>query len=77
MSIADAYDAMTTDRAYRPALPEEEARAEIRRFSGTQFDPEIVSVFFSIVEQVKRERISFANDLHDEENSDDDRRPTD
>ncbi len=46
----DAYDAMTTDRSYRQALPETEARAELRRNSGSQFDPEVVRVLLEVVE---------------------------
>ncbi|OGI06432.1 MAG: hypothetical protein A3I68_01375 [Candidatus Melainabacteria bacterium RIFCSPLOWO2_02_FULL_35_15] len=44
-SIADAYDAMTTNRVYRKALSHEHAIEEIIRNSGTQFDPEIVRIF--------------------------------
>jgi HD-GYP domain-containing protein (c-di-GMP phosphodiesterase class II) len=38
----DAYNAMTTDRPYRPALPAEEARAELLAHRGSQFDPTVV-----------------------------------
>jgi HD-GYP domain-containing protein (c-di-GMP phosphodiesterase class II) len=48
--VADAYDAMITDRPYRRALPKESALAELRRCSGTQFDPEVVEVFIEILE---------------------------
>lgn len=44
-SIADAYDAMTTNRVYRRALSHEDALEEILRNSGTQFDPDIVKEF--------------------------------
>ena len=44
-SIADAYDAMTTNRVYRKAIEHEQALEEIIRNSGTQFDSEIVRVF--------------------------------
>jgi diguanylate cyclase (GGDEF)-like protein len=43
--VADAYDAMTTDRVYRPRLSEAEAIAELQRCAGTQFDPEVVGAF--------------------------------
>ncbi|NCA67791.1 MAG: HD-GYP domain-containing protein [Clostridia bacterium] len=45
ISIADAYDAMTSDRAYRKAMTKEQAIVEINNCSGTQFDPSIVKVF--------------------------------
>ncbi|MBC8016296.1 MAG: PocR ligand-binding domain-containing protein [Sporomusaceae bacterium] len=48
LAIADAYDAMTSDRPYRNALSHETAIAEIKRFSGTQFDPYIVETFIEI-----------------------------
>jgi len=47
MAIADTFDAMTSDRIYRKALPVSDAIAEIRRCSGTQFDPDIVPVFLA------------------------------
>jgi len=45
LSVADAFDAMTTDRAYRRALSHDEAMAELVAGAGTQFDPEVVSAF--------------------------------
>jgi len=51
-AIADTYDAMTTDRPYRKALTDRDAREEIKRCNGTQFDPKITEAFFQIpVEQ--------------------------
>src|SRR5215470_3103673 len=47
-SVADALDAMISDRPYRRALPMAHAKDEIRRCAGTQFDPKIVAVFLSI-----------------------------
>lgn len=47
MTIADTFDAMTSTRAYRQALPIADAIAEIRRCSGTQFDPDIVPAFLA------------------------------
>ena len=43
--VVDAFDAMTTDRPYRKALPVEEACRRLRQSSGSQFDPEIVVAF--------------------------------
>jgi putative nucleotidyltransferase with HDIG domain len=50
-TIADSLDAMISDRPYRKALPMNHAREEIRRCSGTQFDPKMVDVFMSIPEE--------------------------
>jgi putative nucleotidyltransferase with HDIG domain len=47
VGLADAWDAMTTDRPYRPALSLEEAAAEVRRGRGTQFAPVVVDAFFA------------------------------
>jgi len=47
MTIADTFDAMTSTRAYRKELPVADAIAEIRRCSGTQFDPDIVPAFLA------------------------------
>ena len=44
-AIADAFDAMTSTRSYRPALPFEEAYKRILDGKGSQFDPELVEVF--------------------------------
>ena len=44
--LAEAWDAMTTERPYRHALTAEQALAEIRAGSGTQFSPEVVDAFF-------------------------------
>jgi diguanylate cyclase (GGDEF)-like protein/putative nucleotidyltransferase with HDIG domain len=43
--VTDAYDAMTSDRIYRPKLSSQEALAELERCAGTQFDPGIVAAF--------------------------------
>jgi HD-GYP domain-containing protein (c-di-GMP phosphodiesterase class II) len=45
----DAYSAMTTDRPYRGALHEREAIAELRRCSGTQFDPRVVDALIEVI----------------------------
>jgi putative two-component system response regulator len=45
ITIADAFSAMTNDRVYRKAIPVEQAWEEVRRNSGSQFDPAIVELF--------------------------------
>lgn len=45
IAVADTFDAMTSDRPYRKALPESAARQEINKLSGKQFDPKVVDAF--------------------------------
>ena len=52
IGIVDAYDAMTSDRTYRKAMHAEEALEELKRFSGIQFDPELVTAFVSRIEEI-------------------------
>lgn len=49
IAVADAYDAMTSDRPYRPALPSEMARAELENGKGRQFDPVVVDAFINVL----------------------------
>lgn len=49
IAIADAYDAMTTDRVYRKAMTKEQSIAEIKTCSGSQFDTNIAKVFINAV----------------------------
>ena len=50
-SVADSFDAMTSDRPYRGAIGLGPALEELRAGAGTQFDPEVVQVFVGMVEQ--------------------------
>jgi len=62
LSIADVYDAMTSDRPYRKALPVEKALTEIEKNAGTQFHPEIACTFINIVkEEEKKEILAHVN----------------
>jgi putative two-component system response regulator len=45
VAVVDSFDAMTSNRAYRPSLTPAEAMDELRRFARVQFDPEVVSAF--------------------------------
>jgi response regulator RpfG family c-di-GMP phosphodiesterase len=56
ISVADTYDAMTSDRSYRRSLPHEVAVAEIERCSGSQFDPEVAGTFTGNLEAFRDER---------------------
>jgi diguanylate cyclase (GGDEF)-like protein/putative nucleotidyltransferase with HDIG domain len=49
LAVADAYEAMTADRAYRAALGHDAAQAELRAGSGTQFDPQVVEAFLAVL----------------------------
>jgi HD-GYP domain-containing protein (c-di-GMP phosphodiesterase class II) len=51
LSIADAYDAMTSDRPYRKAMTHEDALLELYRFKGSQFDPVLVDRFIDLMKQ--------------------------
>ena len=51
ISVADAYDAMTTNRPYRTSMSPDEAVTELRRAGGTQFDPKVVDAFIGSLRQ--------------------------
>lgn len=53
LSVVDSFDAMTNDRVYRKAMTAEEAVAEIKRVSGSQFDPTVVDIFIQVLEEQK------------------------
>ncbi len=58
ISVADSFDAMTSDRPYRKSLTVEEALLELERNSGSQFDPEITRILIDLIkkEQISKER---------------------
>jgi diguanylate cyclase (GGDEF)-like protein/putative nucleotidyltransferase with HDIG domain len=49
LAVADAYEAMTSDRVYRPALTPDVAREELQRCAGTQFDARVVDAFVGLL----------------------------
>ncbi len=55
IAVADTYDAMTSDRAYRGALPHEVAVTEIERCSGSQFDPDVARTFTQWLEELRED----------------------
>jgi response regulator RpfG family c-di-GMP phosphodiesterase len=63
VAIADTYDAMTSDRAYRKALPHEVSIAELERCAGAQFDPELVQTFIAKIEEYRREAIASGKEV--------------
>ncbi len=51
LSVADAFEAMTSDRAYRAAIGHASARAELQKCSGTQFDPQVVEALLTVLDR--------------------------
>ncbi len=51
IAVADAFDAMTTDRPYRKGMPPWEALEEIVKNAGKQFDPEVVEAFKQVIKE--------------------------
>ncbi len=49
-AVADVWDALTSDRPYRPAWSNEKALDYIRSQAGSHFDPQVVAVFFEVIE---------------------------
>ena len=68
ISVVDSFDAMTNDRSYKKALSLEEAKAEMRRCSGSQFDPEMTEEFLNMIE----ENPELVTGFHEGEQTEDD-----
>jgi len=56
ISVADAFDAMTSDRPYRKALTSEQARKELEKDSGKRFDPQVVEAFLRLLDREETEK---------------------
>ncbi|MEX0714116.1 MAG: HD domain-containing phosphohydrolase, partial [Pirellulales bacterium] len=54
VSVVDVYDALTHDRVYRPAFPQEQALELIHQGMGTQFDPVLLASFFTVIDELER-----------------------
>ncbi|MBQ8798312.1 MAG: response regulator [Lachnospiraceae bacterium] len=57
LGVADSYDAMTSNRSYRKALPQEVVRAEIEKGRGTQFDPAVAEIMLQLIDEDKEYRM--------------------
>lgn len=64
LSVADAYDAMSSNRCYRKALPQDVVRAEIVKGRGTQFDPYIADIMLDIIDEDKDYRLKQNDEYH-------------
>lgn len=51
IAVADAYDAMTSDRSYRKSLPQEVVRRQIEENAGTQFDPDMAAIMLQLIDE--------------------------
>lgn len=61
-AIIDVYDALTSERPYKRALPADEALAIIRESAGTQFDPRLVEHFISIFPEFQKQMLRLSRD---------------
>jgi len=51
LAVADAYESMTSDRPYRKHMSKEFAAAELKKYSGTQFDPKVVKTLLTFLKR--------------------------
>jgi PAS domain S-box-containing protein len=65
LSVADAWDAMTSNRSYRKSLSKEKALIELRKNKGTQFSPEVIDVFLEVLEE---ENLNILSEVEDKFN---------
>jgi putative two-component system response regulator len=60
-AVADVFDALTSDRIYRPAFNVEEAVLMMREQRGAHFDPDVLDLFLDAMEKVEEIRIGYKN----------------
>jgi HD-GYP domain-containing protein (c-di-GMP phosphodiesterase class II) len=53
IAISDAYDSMTSNRPYRKPLSNDEAKDELNKCSGKQFDPQLISIFLDVLKEME------------------------
>ncbi len=51
IAVADAYDAMTSNRSYRGVIPQDVVKGELEKGSGTQFDPQFAAIMLEIIKE--------------------------
>jgi putative nucleotidyltransferase with HDIG domain len=61
LAVADAYDAMTSDRVYRRAMPKQKALMELKQLAGKQFDPQVVHAFLCVCNRQSDQEVVAAN----------------
>jgi putative nucleotidyltransferase with HDIG domain len=64
VAVADAFDAMTSDRPYRKGMPVDAAFAEVEKWSGKQFDPTVAAAFLAIKQRIVQEMQSETKKLN-------------
>jgi len=64
MGVADSYDAMTSNRSYRNALPQDVVKAEIEKGKGTQFDPKMADIMLKMIEEDPSYQMKQEDTLH-------------
>jgi len=67
LAVADAFEAMSAARPYRPALCSDKVLKELRGGAGSQFDPELVEVFIGIVEAGLPDKVNVGQDTSSEQ----------
>nr|WP_277816526.1 HD domain-containing phosphohydrolase [Mariprofundus sp. KV] len=57
VAIVDVYDALSSERVYKPAWPEDEVLAYLRKERGSHFDPELIDLFFELLPEMRNIRL--------------------